>query len=225
MKIEDRTMDGKAWAWPVEDTECWGALQSERHNIDRIMAVAQRHMTRPIETIIQAGANAGMFPILLASKYDLNVLTFEPLAVNFCAMLINIERHLSVDRVGSVWPIFGAVGADDDLVEVAFSDKEQTNFGAGYVRGGGKIPCYGIDGMIMDQIDMIWFDIEGAELSALRGAQILILKDRPIIVLEIKGLGDRFETPDHDLHQFMQDNNYKQVHKEGHDHVFAPGMG
>jgi hypothetical protein len=67
---------------------------------------------------------------------------------------------------------------------------------------------------------LIYLDIEGSELPALKGGQATISAFKPVIVLEEKGLGRKFGYQDEDIRVFLRKFGYKPVLSIANDVVY-----
>jgi FkbM family methyltransferase len=170
--------------------------------------------------VIQAGGNAGLFPVMLAWQ-GCRVLTFEPLIENFNALVQNL-RHV---RNGIVWPVFGGLDDEAGQVDMLSMTGEVNNTGAGYTSATDQqgVPMYDIDTFFPHgDLDLVWLDVEGDELPALKGMETTILKHKPVIVLELKGLGSRRGYTDADVHAWLNERGYGGYAGIGRDVCFVP---
>jgi FkbM family methyltransferase len=175
-------------------------------------------------TAIQAGANCGFFPTKLAADYD-NVLTFEPMPELAAIARRNLERH-NVDNV-KLYEM--GLGSEAGTASVTFVDSK--NCGAtGLTEGEGEIELIAIDNFFLDDVSLIWLDIEGMEADALRGAINTIKRCRPILVLENKGLIPGFDDlefrplGDQVFRQWVESEfGYQRVDRIMRDDIFVPG--
>lgn len=138
------------------------------------------------------GANIGFYSTLAARLVGKSgrVFAFEPFPESAQACLQNALSngfdHVTVVEV--------AVGEENGLVRL-----ELEKFSAGHRLGSGRgieVPMVGIDswraeaGAPPPQLVMI--DVEGAELSVLRGMLTTIENARPVIMVEVHWLGEAF---------------------------------
>lgn len=171
--------------WPDYDRRCAQVtFQETGETISRLRAMPRRRVC------VQAGGNCGQLVRELAGLFEA-VYTFEPDAKNFVALAINTADRPNVFRfqaaLGDDWArgtLRGMASGDDKFPE--------TNCGALYMDGAGLIPTMAIDDLALSGVDLIMLDIEGGELSALRGAVRTIFNSNPLVVFESKGLGAKF---------------------------------
>ncbi len=160
----------------------------------------QKHLPLVAEkrVCVQAGGNVGVYPLALSKVFD-EVITFEPDEDNFECLHKNVAHDEA--RV-----YFGALGAEPGWCAVQRIDTD--NCGSHKTLPGTVVPVQTIDSLNLDQCDLIWLDIEGAEADAIKGALATIEKFSPIIVLEEKGLGPKADIP-----------GYSRVMRIGNDTV------
>lgn len=131
---------------------------------------------------VQAGGHSGLYPKHLSELFEA-VYTFEPDHLNAASLAVNTLG------VSNIYKFQAALGE-----ETAFVDLNRSAGGSGsnHVEGAGHIPMLTIDLLDLPVCDLIYLDIEGYELPALRGAKETIAKYRPVIALEDNGLSQRF---------------------------------
>jgi len=126
----------------------------------------------------------GVYAAMLA-KHFAEVYTFEPDPTNFACLSRNLAN-----RAPNVRYYESALGAEEGSCDVY--EVEQGNCGAHKV--GVRVDDDGIPVTTIDTLDLspslIWLDIEGHELEALKGAQRTLARCSPTIILEVKGLGE-----------------------------------
>lgn len=170
---------GREWEWPDSDVKCRAVVFDWAKDLE----VAYRHC-KGFRTVIQAGGNMGVWPWLLAKRFD-RVITAEPEP----ECLGCLQRNVTSPKV----EIHGVgFGAHHDFASIEY---EAGNLGAQYIRYGGDIPVIPIDDLGVTDCDLIYLDIEGAEVDALRGASATIRASKPVVVVEDKGLSTRFGYP------------------------------
>jgi len=155
--------------WPSTDRHAHMVLPQEaREAIPRVL----KHL-KARRLCLQAGGNAGAYPIMLSGFFD-KVITFEPEPENFeCLKKNNLQGNLEIRQE--------ALGDREDKVGIWVN---KVNMGECRITGRGDILMTKIDLLDLKVCDLIWLDIEGYELPALKGAEETIKKFGPLIVVE-----------------------------------------
>lgn len=147
-------------------------------------------MRNPKSVFADIGANIGIHTFYLKSKYpDLNVIAFDPSPASWKYMEFSIEfNKLSNTRLEKI------ALSDADIELDLFNWGEESS--ADSLRDTRRVPnkkptLYKVPAKRLDDLDyameisVIKMDCEGAELSVLKGAEELIERNRPYILLEI----------------------------------------
>lgn len=153
-----------------------------------------RHVLRPGDIAIDAGAHIGFFSMQMAAAVGPNgkVYAFEPLDSN--AELL--ERSIAENGFdGRVTFRRAAVGAVSGGATVTFSRETLNSGGAYLLRDGSEaltghqkqhVPVTALDTIELRRpVRFIKMDVEGAEPLVLRGAARLLRSDRPVILSEL----------------------------------------
>ena len=181
--------------WPDFDVRCRHAVVGE---CGLAMPVVLPMV--PVKRVcVQAGGNVGVYPLALAEVFD-RVITFEPDTDNQDCLIRNVT-------LPNVMIFRSALGSEPGTCGIHRIDTD--NCGSHKTLPGTAIPVQTIDGLHLDQCDLIWLDIEGAEADAIKGAMATIEKFSPIVVLEEKGLGPKADLP-----------GYVRVTRIGNDTVY-----
>jgi hypothetical protein len=69
---------------------------------------------------------------------------------------------------------------------------------------------------------LIYLDIEGEELKALRGAVETLQHCRPVVAVEINKNLKYVDVTEADIYAFFADQGYRHLMSVGSDHVFLP---
>ncbi len=188
-----RQVDG-LW-WPDFDVRCRAVVVSECAAAMPIVLplVAEKRVC------VQAGGNVGVYPLALSKVFD-RVITFEPDEDNWLCLRRNVN-------VPNVMVFEAALGSEPGMCGILRIDTD--NCGSHKTLPGSAVAVRTIDSLGLDQCDLIWLDIEGAEADAIKGALATIEKFSPIIVLEEKGLGPKADLP-----------GYSRVTRIGNDTVY-----
>ena len=191
--------------WPSQDMNCRKAAMREVGDLDRIMAYCKKR-----DTVVQAGGNVGVWPLKLSESFG-EVITFEPDLLNYQCLAMNAGRTAN---------IFAFNAALGDEIGKASLEKQASNAGAHYIKDGDDFPVMTIDTMPFKSCDLIQLDIEGYELKALKGALNTIIKFRPVIVIEDKGLDKRYSGGK--ASDWLYFHGYRLVERINNDAVFLP---
>lgn len=162
--------------WPADDAWCSKVIFDEVGDIDNALKyVAKR------DVAVQAGGNVGVWAAHLAETFGA-VYTFEPCAENYECLTRNVPANVIHERA--------ALG---DVPGKAGLELVPGNAGAHYLKpGDGEIDVVTIDGLCLDACDLLVLDVEGYEPHALHGAAATIGKFRPVVMMEEKGLSQKY---------------------------------
>lgn len=202
-----------AW-FAIEGPEaCLNVCIKDVEALDYAMALTTRRAVA-----VQAGGNYGLFPKRLAEEFAA-VYTFEPDPVMFKALERNApERNIT--------PIRAALGDSRDPVALAcYRRNENGKFvhqGLTHVAGPGEIPQLLLDDLKLEACDLIYLDIEGYEMNALRGAALTIAKYRPVIGFECGANHKFYGSSRTALAELMQDWGYTKVARIRGDDIYTP---
>lgn len=199
--------DQNGLLWPASDVSCAPAMQAMVGDLDAVY----RHCIR-FDVVVQAGGNCGVWPAAMGKRFR-TVYTFEPDPMNFRCLCANAPAE-------NIFKFNAALSDDHRLVGM---DRRPENVGAHQIDGRGCIPTLRIDDLALNVCDLIYLDIEGFEYRALHGAEATISLCRPVIVIEDKGMSDRYgvkkgETPDWLIEQF----GYRVAEQINRDVVLVP---
>jgi FkbM family methyltransferase len=163
------TVEKDGLLWPATDTICYDCIIKDIPFL--IEAVGYCTQTR---TAIQAGGNAGMYPVELANHFD-RVFTFEPEPLNFFCLERNTAHLVDVQAIN------GVLG---DAREPVSINGWEPNCGSYEVSGDGDIQQIVIDDMELTDLDFIQLDVQGFEGRVINGAITTIQHSHPVIMLE-----------------------------------------
>lgn len=197
--------------WP--DWMVWPADTRENQKIHAATHVQLLEFAlkrcRQFRTAVQAGGNVGFWPMRMAQLFT-RVLTFEPEPITHAVLAQNMSRFPNVSAFNA------ALGAEDGHCGI-----ERLSLGSHKVITGDAVDVMMIDGFCLENVDLIQLDIEGYELHALKGAVETIKRCKPILQLEIRGLGG----DDAELFKWLAAHGYRQVERHLHDLYFEPVGG
>lgn len=155
-----------------------------------------KETVRPGWVMVDAGANVGTFS-LLAASLGATCYAFEASPTN-CALL---RRNISLNKFTGI-TVHECALSDRSGVTQFFVYEEPGMGKAGglsamFRRGAGReiqVPMKSLDVVLGDlpRIDIIKCDVEGADFLVLRGAQSILKKLHPIVVVEaVEGLANQ----------------------------------
>lgn len=190
--------------WPAEDRDASPAVFGTLTDLERYIAAC------PVRRLaVQAGGNVGIWPRELARHFD-RVVTFEPDPRNFHCLTHNCTT-------GNIAAYEAALGAEPALAGL---DREPGNCGATRLAGEGTVNVITLDSLALDHCDLLQLDVEGYELQALQGAQETIARCAPLIVLELKGHGERYGYTDSEVVAWLAARGYEAVGTAHRDVMF-----
>jgi FkbM family methyltransferase len=166
---------------------------------------------------VQAGGNLGIFPKHLGKRFQ-TVYTFEPDPVCFQLLQMNAVAP-------NIIRLQAALGAQHGLVGtcgVRRDGKTNNHEGITHVVPNGVIPTLQIDDLQLPVCDLIYLDIEGGELDALRGAQETLRRCRPVLGVEINKNLRFVGVTEEQIMGFIHDRGYRFVRELGSDRAFVP---
>lgn len=169
----------------VSDQLFAGFEQRERRFVSRFLA--------PGMTVLDVGAHAGLYTMTASKRVGPlgRVIAFEPSPRERG----RLERHLSLNRCRNVTVQSFALGEDQGEAELFVVDGSETGCNsfrppAGIAGHALRVPIRRLDDCraegLFSAVDLVKMDIEGAELSALRGAESVFRSARPVLLCEIE---------------------------------------
>jgi FkbM family methyltransferase len=178
---------------------------------------------KPSWTVIDAGANFGWYAIHFSRLVGEGgrVIAFEPVPESYMELAANLElnecKNLDLRNM--------ALGNIDGAITMFVPE---IHLGAGaasqFLDIGKKIevPMLKLDDFLekqgIDRVDFIKADIEGGELNLLRGAERLLSRCHPSILIEISDIHcKRFGHTPQDVIQFLTTRGYtgKYINEKG----------
>lgn len=204
------------WDWAKFRGSAEG-LKWNRKELPVVELVLQ-HVERK-RVVVQAGGNLGIFPKYLAQQFDV-VYTFEPEPELFEMMVYNASEK-------NIVKFQAALGYKRELVKMSRqrrqNDGGNSHEGITHVSGPGIIPTICIDDLALPVCDLLYLDVEGYELFALRGARETIERCRPVIACEINKSLDHMGTIcAEDVRACIRVLGYDHIGRIRSDEVFVP---
>jgi FkbM family methyltransferase len=147
---------------------------------------------RPGNVVVDAGANVGVHTLLMSRQVgdQGRVYAFEPQRTIYEILCAN----MALNGRKNVWCRCAALGdAAGEIIVPPVNYDAESNFGGlglGAYQSGETVPVVTIDSLELPRCDLLKADVEGMELSVLRGAAGTIEKFHPILYVE----NDRVES-------------------------------
>ncbi len=192
--------------------ECLKWNQKEIPVLKEVIEIVPQH-----RVVVQAGGNLGVFPKVLSGRFK-TVYTFEPDPELFEIMCTNAPER-------NIVKFQAALGYERKMVGMSRQrdDGGIPHEGVSHVSGSGNIPTLQIDDLGLPVCDLIYLDIEGYELHALRGATTTIVRCKPVVACEInKSLEHMDGITREDVHTWFRIRDYEFLKKIRSDEIFIP---
>ena len=187
--------DADGLEWRYEPDSWMSALGKEigwEHEQAELQSIIAR--MRPGGTYVDIGAHVGGFAIPVARAHaDIQIHLFEPVPLTRTWLQANLQRNGVTDRM-TIWS--NAVGAASRRGLMTGVDGASNHLAVRGKAGPGAVDVEieTLDVLLLERVervDVIKCDVEGGEFPAMRGAEQILRRDRPDLVLEI----DRRFTP------------------------------
>jgi FkbM family methyltransferase len=167
---------------------------------------------------VQAGANVGVFPKYLARHFEA-CYVFEPSVELFPMMIANAPEP-------NIIRFQAALGESPALVGTACTRRKAgpgpIHPGLTHIDGPGIIPTLRLDDFALPVLDLLYLDLEGFELFALRGAEQTIQRCRPVIAVEINQNAGYYGITKEDVSSFIVSHGYRHALSIHSDQAFVP---
>jgi len=198
---------GKDFLIPLGDVECHRVIGDQVHDLGHAMEYVKN-----THVVVQAGGNFGLWAHALCGLFD-HVYTYEPHPENFFCLVRNCpEENIYKFQAGL-----------SDEPAVMSMEGEARNAGAYQMGGPGYLPTVRLDDFAFPAMDLLCLDIEGMELKALMGARKHLEKFSPVIMLEDKGLSEKYGTKKGEVTTWLQQLGYNLKEEIHRDLIFTKG--
>jgi len=173
---------------------------------------------RPGMVVFDVGAHIGIHALYIAKllKHGL-VYAFEPCPENFLILEKNVRHNRGV--IAKVIPLRRAVGASSGVARFALGPTDGTHHLAAVNDDATlQVQITTLDDFCLDtqqRPDLILVDIEGEEMSLLKGATRLITECKPKLILEHHGPDRQAQ-----ISSYLKSLGYR-VEASGSRHIYA----
>lgn len=160
----------------------------------------------PGSVFYDVGANIGWYALNLAvHRRGVRIVCFEPFADA-------LEKNLALNGVADALIFRVALGDREGWVAMTADDKATNHVIEG--RGHGvQIPLRTLDGLVAEYglppPNVLKIDVEGYEFRALKGAEDLLRRHRPLILCEITELHRRYGISRESLLEYLRGLGYR----------------
>jgi len=197
----------RGWQVPEIDAMALDIILREVNDLQQILPRCSDY-----RTCVQAGGNIGIWPKTLSGRFS-RVFTAEPDHANYSALIANLEGVENIEIIKGAFGDQPGTGSMDHI--------DPTNIGAHQVQEGTDFEILTIDSLKLDDVDLLQLDVEGFEHQAILGALDTIQKSWPVIVLELKGLGERYGFSDEETIRLLEGFGYKIADRIHRDVIFT----
>ena len=175
-----------------------------------------KKMLRSNDVFIDIGANIGYFSLLVANNSPtVKVISFEPVADLFQKMNDNITLN-NIKNIMTVNAAVGEVNEEKELFVSASDNLGMSSFKQpeNYSGKKEKVEVVTIDDWFktsgLSKIDIIKLDIEGSELAGLKGMKEVLLKQKPVLIVEINPETlSMFNLKPSDIYDYLKQLNFE----------------
>jgi len=133
---------------------------------------------RQARVAVDVGGHVGLWSMQLVRQFEV-VHAFEPVAAFRACFERNVAGNGVVKHI--LYPC--ALGAAAGSVSMAV---DPADTGGTHVAGAGDISMRTLDEFEFARLDFIKIDCEGYELEVLRGAELTLRENRPVVIVEQK---------------------------------------
>jgi FkbM family methyltransferase len=179
------------WWLPKEDQHFEGYFSQsiqvgdkrlyQPHHIDRCF----HHIKNRKHTAIDVGGHCGFWSFYLCLNFK-KVYAFEPVEIFRECFKKNIP-HENVELL----PV--ALGNENSFVSMNIElENTGTTHVSSITNNSNKVELKKLDDYGYSNVDFIKIDVEGYENQVVLGAKETLIRNKPIIIVEQKGLSDRF---------------------------------
>ncbi len=153
-------------------------------------------------TALDVGAHIGSIAVPMARLVGPSgqVYAFEPQHVAYRQLVHNLR----LNDLGQAVPLRFAVGAENTIIEMNPVRRDDGQVAVG--EGGDQAELRTLDGFGFSDVSLIKIDVEGYELEVLKGAEELIRRERPALIVEIREVDQ------------AREETFRKLDELGYDH-------
>jgi FkbM family methyltransferase len=171
----------------IENDEISRMLSTKERYESHIFEICEALLV-PTDNVIDVGANIGIHTIAFAGLVNLGTVTsFEPSGIMFNFLQKNILDNGIKNAFAYKYAIEDKIGFSTISIE-DFS-KSATNTGNQRITddfSGENVMSFPLDYFEFENVKLLKIDIQGCELRAINGMQLLLSKNRPFVIFEVE---------------------------------------
>jgi FkbM family methyltransferase len=208
--------DTYGWEW-TRFAGSAEALKWNRRDLPVLEAVIGLVPATQRRFCVQAGGNLGIFPKFL-SRYFGAVLTFEPAPALFPLLVQNCPEPNVIRWQAALGECHEGVG----LSQRRRDGRTNHHEGITHIAGPGIVPTVRLDDFELPICDLLYLDLEGWELHAMRGAGETIRRCRPVIACEVNKNAAFVGFTKEEIRACILSLGYRFVERHHSDDVYVP---
>ena len=216
----------REWMLPDEEFMMQGQFPILEEQVGMVLgAITKRRPDLKLRTCVQAGGAFGLYPLRLSLNFR-KVWTFEPLSANLECLKANMDRTLEQGYI-VVSPT--ALWHEEASLWMDYSKAVKNSYGAHHVSrnsygGGERIEAEPLDDFDIDDLDLLWLDVEGAEAFALMGAYETIMRCKPVVVIEQRYLPQmqKLDVQPDSAARWLTSKGYREAGRTHGDVIYVP---
>ena len=175
--------------------------------------VAAMELCKQHRTAIDVGGHVGLWSFNLGHRFKV-VHAFEPVVAHRECFAKNVA-----DPVADVYLHPCALGEREGRVSIR---TEPTSSGDSRVDGAGDIPMRRLDEFGFTDVDLVKVDCEGYELFVLRGAEEILARQKPVVMVEQKpGHAQKFGLGERDAVTYLESMGYRVAREMSGDFLMV----
>jgi FkbM family methyltransferase len=176
------------WAFPDEDDFMAKEMKPDgTYQLSHLLGALA--LCKGFDVVVDGGAHIGTWSKIFAERFK-TVYAFEPSPDTFECLKHNLGQLTNIHFINK------AMGKEPGKVTMTLEGFERAiamkNTGARFTKEGGSIDRITLDSLNLPALDFLKMDIEGGEPAALLGAEVTLLKYKPVVLFEDKGLWKRY---------------------------------
>lgn len=158
---------------------------------EKPVGITIKRLLKPGHVFLDIGANIGYFSLLAAKCCPSSmVVSFEPVIEIF----EKLQKNILLNNTPNIITVNMAAGEKDEVRDIYLSAPDNTGMSSlekpeNYSGVSQKTEVIAIDTWFarsnLPKVDLVKIDVEGNELSVLKGMKTVIEKFRPLIIMEV----------------------------------------